>query len=229
METCTALESRGLDARVAEVVRDRILSGELRPGAHLKESALATELGVSHGTVRAGLHRLQPEGLVVYRPNRGIFVNSLSSEDVLEIYSLRNTLEGMASRLCAQRLTPQAAEHLSNALDRLRESVKIGAAADAVNVDREIHELIVELSGHSRLQAAHAALFSQTALFMQLSRDLHEDLDEVYAMHEPLVRAILAGDAHGAEEIARSHNTEDGEALRSQIFNFVGDHEARAW
>jgi DNA-binding GntR family transcriptional regulator len=179
------------------------------------ESGLAAELNISQGTIRAGLRLLHPEGLVEYRPNRGVFVATLSPDDVLEVYSLRNTLEGMAARLAAERLTDAGRAELADALACLRTVVDDGDAGAALQTDWRIHEVIVRLSGHRRLRSVHASFLSQTALFMNLTKRLHSDLEEIYALHAPLVEAILAGDAVKAEELARNHNTEDGERLRA--------------
>lgn len=215
-----SLDSRGLDAQVADIVRERILAGTLIAGQHLVESALAAELNVSQGTIRAGLRLLDPEGLVETRPNRGVFVATLSPEDVVEVYSLRNALEGMAARLASERITDAGRQELSDALDLLRAAVERGDAGGAVQQDWEIHKIIVRLSGHRRLQGVHAAFLGQTALFMNMTRPLHDDLEEIYALHAPLVEAIVAGDSAKAEALARNHNTEDGERLRA----LVSDH-----
>jgi DNA-binding GntR family transcriptional regulator len=211
------LDPRGLDAQVADIVRDRILTGTLIAGQHLVESALAAELNVSQGTIRAGLRLLHPEGLVETRPNRGVFVATLSPEDVVEVYSLRNALEGLAARLAAERMTETGRAKLTDALARLRAAVDGGDASAAIQCDWDIHELIVALSGHRRLSALHASFLGQTALFMNLAKPLHEDLEEIYTLHAPLIDAILAGDAVKAEDIARNHNTEDGERLRERM------------
>ena len=209
----SSLDHRGLDAQVADVVRERILAGTLRAGEHLVESALAAELSVSQGTIRAGLRLLHPQGLVETRPNRGVFVATLSPEDVVEVYSLRNALEGMAARLATERLTDAGRAELADALAQLRKSIDDGDAGAALQSDWHIHELIVRLSGHRRLKDVHASYLGQTALFMNMTKPLHNDLEEIYALHAPLVEAILSGDAVKAEELARNHNTEDGERL----------------
>jgi DNA-binding GntR family transcriptional regulator len=217
MAASQPLTSRGLDAQVADRLRELIVVGDLPPGAHLVESSLSEEFQVSHGTVRAGLRQLEPEGLVETRPNRGVFVKDLSADDVLEVYSLRNVLEGMASRLAAERIDEEGRAELRAALQRLRDAVDAGDPAAAVRADARIHVLIVQMAGHSRLQVAHKGLFGQTALFMNATKALHQDLEEIFDMHAPLVEAICAGDGLKAESLARSHNTEDGEGLRRRM------------
>src|ERR671935_2862006 len=105
-----ALENRTLWQRVHERLREQIFSGELEPGAELAEVALSEQLGVSRGPVREALGRLASEGLVTVRPRRGAVVRSLSAEEFLEAYQVREALEVMAVRLAMPKLT---AEHVS--------------------------------------------------------------------------------------------------------------------
>ncbi|MFQ6330964.1 GntR family transcriptional regulator [Nocardia sp. CWNU-33] len=206
-----------MDALAADHIRARILDGRLEPGAHLVEADIAEELGVSAGTVRAALRLLRNEGLVEHRRNRGIYVETMTVEDAWEIYSLRNTLEGMAARLAAQRIDIKGRSKLERALHTMQEAAQHADTRTLANADVQLHELIVELAGHSRLQAAHRVIHAQTVLFMAMTKDFHGDTGSLLNAHEQLVDAISRGDADRAEELARSHSTEDGERLRNKL------------
>ena len=97
------LENLTLWQRVHERLREQILSGKLEPGAELAEVALSEQLGVSRGPVREALGRLASEGLVTVRPRRGAVVRSLSTEEFLELYQVREALERMAVKLAVPR------------------------------------------------------------------------------------------------------------------------------
>ena len=90
---------RSLEAQAADVLRDRIVSGRIPNGARLTETALATDLGLSRGPVRAALQQLSNEQLVVQRPYAGWEVRRLRRKDIWEISTLRSALEGLAARL----------------------------------------------------------------------------------------------------------------------------------
>ena len=79
--------------QVASVLRQQILTGELRPGMPLQEAPLATSLGVSRNTMREATRILSLEGLLKRRIHRGVAVSQLSLKDVQEIYHLRRILE----------------------------------------------------------------------------------------------------------------------------------------
>src|SRR5690606_36979494 len=89
-------QNRGLSADIADRLRTAILSGHFEPGAQLREAHLAQFLGVSRGPVREALVRLEREGIVVIRRNRGAFVAQLSRKDLDEVYTLRVVIERFA-------------------------------------------------------------------------------------------------------------------------------------
>src|SRR5919199_7002536 len=97
------LENLTLWERVHAHLREEIVSNRLAPGTELQEVALSEQLGVSRGPIREAIGRLAAEGLVVVRPRRGAVVRSLSKDEFLEAYQVREALEGMAVRLAGPR------------------------------------------------------------------------------------------------------------------------------
>src|SRR5215210_2156420 len=89
-------ESRSLAVDIAERLRAAILDGHFGPGERLREEALARSMGVSRGPIREALVRLEREGLLVIRRNRGAVVAQLSREDLEEVYTLRVAIERLA-------------------------------------------------------------------------------------------------------------------------------------
>src|SRR5919206_3394464 len=98
------VENLTLWQRVYDHLRAEILSGRLQPGAELAEVALSEQLGVSRGPLREAIGRLAAEGLVTVSPRRGAVVRSLSKEEFLELYQVREALERMAVQLAVPRL-----------------------------------------------------------------------------------------------------------------------------
>ena len=87
------IEKRSLNGVATDTLRQAIVTGALAPGAKLTETALANRMELSRGTVRAALHRLVSEGLVVQRPYAAWEVVSLTARDARELYTLRGALE----------------------------------------------------------------------------------------------------------------------------------------
>ena len=207
-----------LDEHLAADLRHAILRGELAPGSRLTELDIAARWHVSQGTVRSALKTLLFEGLVESFPRRGTFVASITEEDVLEIYTLRDTLEGMASQRAATRVTEAGRRALERVLKAMRSAVATGNRDRMLDLDFEFHRTLVEMSGHRRLVDIYAKLESQTRLFLGMAHEFHHDLDRLLALHEPLAQAVLAGDAKTAYALASQHSEEDGKKLAATIF-----------
>src|ERR671935_3026513 len=114
-----ALENLTLWQRVYEYLRQEILAERLHPGAELQEVPLSEELGVSRGPIREAIGRLAAEGLVTVRPRRGAVVRSLSKDEFLELYQVREALEMMAVRLAVPRLGASDLEELEGLVDEM--------------------------------------------------------------------------------------------------------------
>jgi DNA-binding GntR family transcriptional regulator len=186
---------------------------------------LAEELGVSRGTLRVALKQLAYEGLVEYRPGRGVFVAKFRPQDAWEIYTLRNALEAMAARLAAERVMPDDQAVLADAIARIAEAANANDRASVAERERDFHRLVVRLARHGRLQAAYDVLDGQTRAFMArtMTDQFHPELDEVLELHASLSAAIAAGDTKRAEALASTHNTADGEVLVRQLADEASD------
>ncbi len=91
--------------RIFSLLREAIVEGEIPSGSKISEPELARAYGISRGPLREAIGRLEACGLVVRRPNVGARVVSMSSGQLLEIFHVREALEGMAARLAAQNMT----------------------------------------------------------------------------------------------------------------------------
>lgn len=89
--------------QVYKAIKKRICGGDYLPGMHLVEADMTKEFNVSRVTVRDALRRLTIDGLVEFIPNRGIRVHQLSYKDVMDIYTVRESLEGLSARLAAEK------------------------------------------------------------------------------------------------------------------------------
>jgi DNA-binding GntR family transcriptional regulator len=219
-------ERPGLDLVVADGIREKIMSGDLACGAHLVEAEFAREFEVSHGTVRAAFKALQGEGLVEYRPRRGMFVVTLEPDDVLELCSLRDSLESLGARLAAQNATEADRTRLQKLLQDLRSAVRRKDRRACMELDMGFHRFVVDLSGHKRLQQMYSQLEFQVRLFMVLTESFHSNLADMVTIHEPLVNAIVSGDSEHAAMLSSNHNKADGEALADALRK--KDHRASA-
>jgi DNA-binding GntR family transcriptional regulator len=136
--------------QIAATLREQIISGELAPGAALRQDRVAQQFGSSHVPVREAFQRLEGQGLVVTLPRRGVRVAALDMASIRENVAMRGALEALALRHAAPHLTDahieqlEAAQALCDAADSL-------AAWDAAN--RAFHGALVAPCGMPRLLA----------------------------------------------------------------------------
>ncbi len=199
------LENLTLWERVHDFLRQEILANRLPPGTELGEVALAESLGVSRGPVREALGRLATEGLVTVRPRRGAVVSSLSKQEFLEAYQVREALEMLAIRLAVPRMTPQLLEQA----ERLVAEMQACAARDDVDgffaANAAFHETFVDASGNSRLRETYRQLVEQMGRYRRRSLALRGSLRRSIAEHRTILRAVKSGDAERAAHLLSEH------------------------
>src|SRR3954463_6410511 len=104
LEALPPVKTSTLRENVAEILINAILSGKFKPGDRLNESELGRQLRVSRAPIREALQQLQEQGLGMNYPRRGMFVVSLTEQDIRKINSLRLLLEAEALLLCRKNL-----------------------------------------------------------------------------------------------------------------------------
>ena len=195
----------------AAQIREAIISGLYQPGQRLVEMELAAQLRVSRHPIREALRRLDREGFVDIRPNRGAVVAEVDAPSILEIYELRSTIGSMALRhLLAGGKPPVAA--VLHPLERMARKAYSMAAkpnqADMIRHDLEFQAMIVEASGLRRAAVFFRDLGAELQRFINLLRIEYPNREatakrEVLGLYE----AISAGDLLKAENIWRAKIT----------------------
>ena len=143
-------------------LEDRILDGDLAPGAHLREQDLAAGYDVARHSLRAACDALARRGLLVKRVNRGFFVPQLTEHDAAEIFELRRALEAPVVRdLAARSQIPPATRQALATFQALPDHAPW---RDIVRTDVDFHAGLVQAAGNARLTRAHADLLAEIAL-----------------------------------------------------------------
>ena len=188
-------------SRISRVLADRIVRGELEPGARLRQDHIAEEFQTSHVPVREAFRRLEAQGLAISEPRRGVRVASFDLAEVREVAEMRAALEGLALRHAARHLT---AAILDAAEDATREG---DAAADVhawEEANRRFHRVILEPCGMNRLLASIDDLHAASARFLfsawQSGWEKRTDHD-----HRAILAALRQGRVEEAATILQKH------------------------
>lgn len=139
-----------LRTHVAKKLRRDILAGKYKPGDRLNESLIARELKISRIPVREALFELHESGLVMNRERRGMFVTSLSPDEVEKINGVRLILEAEALALAKARMTPRLATSLENLVSKMESATC--TVSEAAALDLEFHRAVWTASGNEYLQ-----------------------------------------------------------------------------
>lgn len=216
MSGITSLEPpkrQSLDRAAADSLRRAILTGAIAPGSRLTEARLADQFMLSRGTVRAALQRLVSEGLVIQRPYSGWDVLTLTIEDAWELSTLRSSLEALAGRLVAEKISDTGRAVVQGAYGQLAQAIENGGGEDLVQADMDLHKAIVGLSGHRRLCEQYGLIANQLRLYIASSNKLALTMERVRERHLALIEPLLAGDAEAAEAAFRAHAIRSGEEI----------------
>jgi len=146
-------ETRTLADRVFEQIQTAIVKGDIPPGSKITEPGLAKEYGISRGPLREAIRRLEGRRLIKRIPHVGARVVSLSFEELLDMYHVREAMEGMACRLAARNMTSEEIASLRALLARHEETAELqeGVAYYQKEGDLDFHFRIVLGSKNEKL------------------------------------------------------------------------------
>jgi len=190
--------------RIRTVLEKRIITGELPPGARLRELEIAAEFNTSQTPVREALEALQMLQLVESERYRGTYVRSISDQEMEESYAVRGVLEQFAAELAAPRLNGNVSD-LRDILTDLHAAARAGDAESYARHNDRFHRRILEHSGNQLLLDAWTRLGFETRVRIHLSRHHESNLVDRAGEHDAAVDALERGNGVTAGRILREH------------------------
>jgi len=136
---------------IREVIKQAIISEELKPGERVVETRWAKKLGVSQSPVREAIRDLEMMGFIENRPYQGAFVRKMDKKDVIDAYYVREALEMAAMRYAVEVITDDQLEDILNVMDEMKQAVKDGNFELFVEKDSLFHEKIMKISNNELL------------------------------------------------------------------------------
>ena len=185
-------------ARIRAAIRD----GGLAPGERLTEVDLAARFGVSRTPVRQAIARLEAEGLLTHEPRRGLTVTRPDHQQVVELYVMREVLEGAAARLAAQHASDTEIAAMAEIVDG--EPAAFGDAAALAAVNQRLHGLLY-LAAHNRYLLRSLDQLAATMALLPSLLGQGGRAEGAHAEHRTLLAALRLRDGDAAEAAAREH------------------------
>lgn len=194
-------ESERVYDRIVDLIREK----RFAPGQPMRESAIATELGVSRTPVRDALRRLATEGTVEIAPNRGATLVDYSDSDVADIWALRALLEPYAARLAAERAEEENLVRLEDLYQAMDACVRTHDLDGLTDLNNEFHGEIVEASGSRVLRDALALVRKKPLVRRTFGHYNAAQLQRSQQHHRDLVDSIRAHNGRWAESTMKAH------------------------
>lgn len=201
-------EGGTLAEHVFRQIQGAIVRGEIPPGAKISEPELARTYGISRGPLREAIHRLEGQKLLVRVPHVGARVVSLSHAELLELYEIRESLEGMACRLAAERMTAEQIDELRRVLDTHErdEAFRAGLGYYQQEGDFDFHYRIIQGSGNATLARMLCGELYQLVRMYRIQYSATPNRPrQAFNEHHRILDAIAERDGELAEMLMRRH------------------------
>jgi DNA-binding GntR family transcriptional regulator len=199
-----------LREKTYKIIKERIVSGQYRPGQPLNEKEIIEELNISRTPFREAVHALNEENLVQIFPNRGIFVRELTFSDITNGFNIRYLLEPYVVELASVRMPKRVMEEL---IKRIEEVDRSDYSA-LLSEDDHFHTALLQYVDNNQLSRIMMNLYEynhfQVVLIDDTATDyirnirtssVYQSLDE----HKAILNHMLCGDTPGAVKAMQEH------------------------
>lgn len=193
---------------LTEYLIEAIVQGDIAPGSKISEPELAKQFTVSRGPLREALMRVEGLGLIERIPHVGARVINLTSEKLMELYAVREALEGMAARLAARNISSDELDSLQSLLSAHAEHISGTTGNSYIHQQGnfDFHYQIIKASHNEKLVSLLCdKLYHLLRMFRYQSPRAITDPQDALREHQNILRAVSDGDEELAEMLMRRH------------------------
>ncbi|MES1927081.1 GntR family transcriptional regulator [Salinisphaera sp. T31B1] len=184
-------------------LKEEIQSGNLQPGTRVREVEIAERLGISRTPAREAIRRLESDGLVSFVPRHGAVISKLDHQETMELYDLREILEGSAAGFAARHASPAEIEELDELISA---EPAIGDDPNRLaDLNRIFHASLYRAAHNRFLERALLGLRDSMTLLGGTSLRVTGRFETAHHEHRAIVAAIAARDPQAADTAARDH------------------------
>jgi DNA-binding GntR family transcriptional regulator len=214
------MESGTQTEKTFQNLLEAIVKGDIPPGTRLRETDIAREMGIGRGPLREALQRLESRKLVTKVPHVGAQVANLELKELIEIYQLRETLEGLACELAAQNLTDDELVQLGVLLEAHSRHVTQTDGRSYIDQDPDLdfHFQIIQASNNDWLiRLLCDELYHRVRMFRYQSSHHRSRPEIALDEHQRIYQALLNRDGELASLLMRRHISAARKSLEVQI------------
>ncbi|MBN9265636.1 MAG: hypothetical protein BGN89_11855 [Alphaproteobacteria bacterium 64-6] len=190
---------------IVVAIENDIVSGAFTPDQRLDERQLSLRFGVSRTPIREALSRMAASGLVVTRPNQGVFVARLTLAQYLQQFEVMSGLEAMAAELCARRAAPTEKAQIVEIHRKAADAVSASDMGAYVKCNLEFHNAIYKGSQNEFLEREVKSIRLRLEPYRRSIFGLNGRLEESHKEHSLIVESILAREEVAARNLMLLH------------------------
>ena len=190
---------------IFDALRESILNGDLPPGTALIEKNLAEEFGVSKTPIREALHHLSHIGLADMETAKGATVHTLSSDEIKDIWDMRQYLEPLALELSIPHLTDEEIKDLKDILDEAKQALDTGDMKQLSQINTEFHEMLYCKADNHLLVQWLDSLSDRRRLVSMHIWGIENNSQREWQEHRTILDAVVARDIGKASQALKDH------------------------
>lgn len=199
------IDRHSIAEQVYRHLRAAILKGELRQGARVIEAQIAKSLQISRAPVREAVNRLLQDGLLETRTHFGPSVVQMTPEKIRFLYDLRAAVESLAIGEVVRRRHELDLKPLSACIAGMKRRARKKDLEGLVEMELEFHRILCGMAENPYIVKVSSMLDAQIRMALTIDNSQYDDLNDAADEHEPILDAILAGDAGKAVQLIQSH------------------------
>jgi len=199
------MESRPIREIAYEVLKKAIITGEIPAGERIVETDYADRLHISRTPLREALRKLERDGLVEYVMRRGVIVHAFTTEDVEQIYTIRNSLEMLTLPDIIEKATPEDIASLREKLAKMDELDEKNDVENLSPLARDFHTQLTAISGKSRILRVIEGQDEYIRRFSAMAIRQEDRRATARAEHHKLVDLVEKKDLPAFEKLTQHH------------------------
>ena len=189
--------------KVSAILMERIKSGELSAGEHIKEAHLAKEFGISQSPVREAIIALISTGMLEHSPNVGTKVKSFTNKEIKDIYQIRVALELFAAQNAIEEINKNLTK-FENIYQKMIKIVKKVNYEKFEKLDKEFHSLIIHALDNDTLYEVWQEQYNKTFV-SKMSMMRNTNIKNAVELHVPIIEAIKNKSSEKLELAIKDH------------------------
>jgi len=220
LDKVTQIKSATLSDDLTQRLTAEIVEGVLPLGSKISEPELAKRYGVSRGPLREALVKLEALGLITRTANVGARVIDLNIDDLLDTYTLREAMEGMAARLASELISEQEVTELYKLLDEHQAHLDSNHDEHYANQygNEDFHLRIIHASQNKKLiRVLTQDLYATIRMYRRYTADSRPDPRQALREHKAILDAIANREGDLAELLMRRHISRAANLLKKAM------------